>query len=162
MAIRKDALNAIAQQMANRLGQTPVAEPANEALLSEAVYANDVVAEDEVEMWPIKIYQTTEGNYIVQTPDGSITRLDGLGKPFNGTDEQFGLQSKRLRSGSQMYDRIYKVMEDDKKKKEKLVFVDQIRGFTVYMNTDASYSDKRTRAYQSRADSKWNGVQTRW
>ena len=104
MAIKKDALNAIAQQMAHRLGQHPsqviVDEPANEALLSEAVYANDVVAEDEVEMWPIKIYQTTESNYIVQTPDGSITRLDGLGKPFNGTDEQFGLQSKKLRLGS--------------------------------------------------------------
>ena len=35
-----------------------------------------------------------------------------------------------------MYDRIYKVMEDNHKKKEKLVFVDSIKGFTVYMNKD--------------------------
>lgn len=119
-------------------------EAAEEAVLenpSEAAAGISAVAamiseESEVTPSGIKIFKTTEENYIVENPDGSTILLDSVGTIFEGTSEQFGVKTTRLRSGSAIYNKLITVVSKISEKKSKMVVVDKIKDFDVLLNKE--------------------------
>lgn len=117
-------------------------EAAEEAVLenpSEAAEGINAVAamiSEEVTPNGAKIFKTTEDNYIVENPDGTTILLDSLSTPFEGTTEQFGVKTNRIRSGSAMYDKLIKVVSKITEQRAKMVPVDRIKDFEVLLNKE--------------------------
>lgn len=120
---------------------TEVFEEAEEAILENPTAAAGIsaVAEmltEEVTPSGVKIFKTTEENYIVENTDWSTILLDSVWTIFEGTTEQFGVKTTRLRSGSAIYNKLITVVSKISEKKSKMVVVDKIKDFDVLLNKE--------------------------
>lgn len=84
----------------------------------------------------VRIFQTTEGNFLIQNPDNTFIKLNNFAMPFSGTEEEFGKQSKRIRAGSSLHTKIHEVLSQMSEKKARLSQVDTIKGFPVYISKE--------------------------